>query len=130
MRWLGDAAPPPDACQACGRTPPPPCPQTDPRPSSAECDPTTDDAPAPRGPFFTSWGPLDGPILGDSPALGVLADRKAAMPIGIAYPVGLVEHRRGPAKTFRLVVGKVELAGRWICVGREFIALGEAAEEL
>ena len=60
----------------------------------------------------------------------MLADRTAAMPIGIAYPVGLVEHRRGPAKTFRLVVGKVELPGRWICVGREFVPLGEAAEEL
>jgi hypothetical protein len=35
-----------------------------------------------------------------SPALGVLADRTAAMPIGIAYPVGLVDHRKGPAKTF------------------------------
>jgi hypothetical protein len=52
------------------------------------------------------------------------------MPIGIAYPVGLVEHRRGPAKTFRLVVNKVELEGRWLCVGREFVPLGEAAEEL
>ena len=52
------------------------------------------------------------------------------MPIGIAYPVGLVEHRPGPAKTFGLVVGKVELEGRWICVGREFVALGDAAEEL
>jgi len=39
------------------------------------------------------------------------------MPIGIAYPVGLVRHRKGPATTFRLVVGKVELEGRWICVG-------------
>ena len=52
------------------------------------------------------------------------------MPIRIAYPVRLVAHRRGPAKTFRLVVGKVELPGRWICVEQEFIPLGEAAEEL
>ena len=93
---------------------------------------TTNDAPPPSGAFFTNWGPLDRPILGrdESPALGVLADRTAAMPIGIAYPVGVVENRRGIAKTFRLVVGKVELPGRWICVGREFILLGEAAEEL
>jgi hypothetical protein len=35
------------------------------------------------------------------------------MPIGIAYPVGLVEHRRGPATTIRLVVNKNELPGRW-----------------
>ena len=81
----------------------------------------TDDAPPPTGPFFTNWGPLDGPILGPSPALSVLADRAAAeLPIGIACPVGLVDHRRGPAKT----------SGRWLCVGREFIPLGEAAEEL
>jgi hypothetical protein len=88
--------------------------------------------PLPRGPFFTNWGLLDGPILGcdESPALGVLAGRAAAMPIRIAYPVGLVEHRRGAATTFRLVVGKVELPGRWLCVGREFVALGEAAEVL
>ena len=52
------------------------------------------------------------------------------MPIGIASTVGLVEHRRGPAKTFCLVVGKVDLPGRSICVGREFVLVGEAAEEL
>jgi hypothetical protein len=52
------------------------------------------------------------------------------MPIGIAYPGGLVEQLRGPAKTFRLVVRKVELPGRWVCVGREFVLLGEAAVEL
>ena len=52
------------------------------------------------------------------------------MPIGIAYPVGLVEHRRGVAKTFRLVVNKFEFEGRWICVNRKFVALGEAAQEL
>jgi len=67
---------------------------------------------------------------GESPALGVLAGRMAAMPIGIAYLVGLVEHRRGPAQTFRLVVGKLELPRRFLCVGRKFIPRGEAAEEL
>jgi hypothetical protein len=48
------------------------------------------------GDYLSNWGPLDGPILGrDTPgALGVLTEGKA-MPIGIAYPVGLVEHRRG-----------------------------------
>jgi hypothetical protein len=90
----------------------------------------TIDAPPPSGPFYTNWGPLNGPILGESPALGVLAERVGALPIGIAYPVGLVEHRRGRAKTFRLVVNKVELEGRWLCVGRVFVRLGEAAEEL
>jgi hypothetical protein len=52
------------------------------------------------------------------------------MPIGIAYPVGQVESRRGPAVTFRLTIGKVELEGRWLCVGRRFLPLGDAAEEL
>jgi hypothetical protein len=52
------------------------------------------------------------------------------MPIGIACPVGLVEHRRGPAQTFRLVIDKTELPGHWLCVGRRFVQVGEAAEEL
>jgi hypothetical protein len=60
----------------------------------------------------------------------VLAGREAAMPVGIAYSVGLVEHRRGPAKTFRRVANKTKLAGRWLCVGRVFVLLGEAAEDL
>jgi hypothetical protein len=41
----------------------------------------------------------------------VLAEGEA-MPIGIAYPVGSVEHRRGPATTFRLVVNNVALQRR------------------
>jgi hypothetical protein len=82
-------------------------------------------------PYLSNWGPLDGPILGyNCPgAMGVLAEGEA-MPIGIAYPVGLVEHRRGPAQTFRLVVNKTELLGRWLCIRRRFVQLGEAAEEL
>jgi len=52
------------------------------------------------------------------------------MPIDIAFAVGQVEHRRGPAATFRLMLGTVELAGRWLCMNREFIQPGEAAEEL
>ena len=52
------------------------------------------------------------------------------MQIGITYPSGLLEHQRGPAKTFRLVVNRIELLESWICVGREFIQLGEAAAEL
>ena len=89
-------------------------------------------APEPAGPFFSTWGPPDGPILrrDEPPALGVVASRGQPMPIGIAFPVGLVAHRRGPATTFRLVIGKVELVGRWLCVGRRFVKLGEAAEEI
>jgi hypothetical protein len=99
--------------------------------SPAMPDPvTTDDPPPPRGPFFTNWGPLDGPILYESPALGVLAESAGGLPVGIAYPVSLVEHRRGRARTFRLIVNETELDGRWMCVGRRFVKLGEAAEQL
>jgi hypothetical protein len=31
---------------------------------------------------------------------------------------------------FRLVIDNTELPGRWLCIGREFVQLGEAAEEL
>ena len=86
----------------------------------------------PSGPYFSTWGPLDGPILGcdDCSALDVVSYRSAGWLVGNAYSVGLVAHPQGPAKTFRLVLGKVELPGRWICVGREFVHLGEVAEEL
>jgi hypothetical protein len=79
-----------------------------------------------------TFGPLDGPVLRrhEPPALGVVADPGRPMPIGIAFPVGQVEHRRRPAATFRLVIGKAELEGRWLCVRREFVRLGDAAEEL
>lgn len=90
----------------------------------------TTDTLTPSGRFYANSGPLDGPIVGDSPALGVVLDRRTEVPVGIAFPVGVVEHRGGPAAVFRLVFTKGELPGRWICVGREFVQLGEAAEEL
>jgi hypothetical protein len=31
---------------------------------------------------------------------------------------------------FRLVVNKTELDGRWLCIARRFVRLGEAAAEL
>src|SRR3954447_26530050 len=93
-----------------------------------------DDTPPapPAGPFFSTWGPVDGPILRGAhpPAIGVVATPGDAWPIGIAYPVGTVAHRKGPAVSFRLVVDKVELDGRWICEARRFVLLGDAAEEL
>lgn len=86
----------------------------------------------PADPLYSTWGPLDGPILrrDKPPALGVVSDPDHPMPICIAFPAGQVTHRRGPAVTFRLTIGKVEMEGRWLCVAREFIRLGEAAEEL
>jgi hypothetical protein len=50
------------------------------------------------------------------------------MPIRITCPVVLVEHRWGPATTFRLVVNKTELPGRSLCVSRRFVQSGEMAE--
>ena len=47
------------------------------------------------------------------------------MPIGIAYPPsGVGQAQKGTGKTFRLVVGKVELLGKWICVGAGICAAG------
>ena len=84
------------------------------------------------GPFFATWGSRSGPILrrDEPPALGVVAARGDAWPIGIAYPVGQVAHPKGPAATFRLVIDEAEVDGRWMCIGREFVRLGDAAEEV
>src|SRR4051795_6992887 len=56
-------------------------------------------APEPTGPFYSTWGPLDGPILrrAESPAIGVVGEPGGAWHIGMAFPAGQVEHRRGPA---------------------------------
>jgi hypothetical protein len=62
--------------------------------------------------------------------LGVVGARHLVRPTGIAYPVGLAEHRNRPATTYWVDVNKVELPGRWLCVGRTFVGLGEAADEL
>ena len=73
----------------------------------------TNDAPRPRGPFYSNWGPLDGPILArdESPALGVVFALAADWSIEIACPVGLVDHRRGPAMTSRLALKNVHWKG-------------------
>jgi hypothetical protein len=42
----------------------------------------------------------------------------------------MIEHGAGPAVVFRLVIDKTEPPGRWLCIGREFVQLDEAAEEL
>jgi hypothetical protein len=52
------------------------------------------------------------------------------MLIVIAYPLGLVEDCSGPATAFRLVVGKTDLPGRWLCARRRFVQLSEAAEDV
>jgi hypothetical protein len=42
---------------------------------------------------------------------GVVTAPGKVIPIGYAFPDGHVEQRKGPAVTFWLVVGKVELPG-------------------
>jgi hypothetical protein len=94
-------------------------------------DPTDPPAPSHPGPYLSTWGPLDGPILraANPPTLGVMVTGRL-FPIGMAFAGGAVAGRRGPICTFRLVVDKVELEGRWICDRQRFVKLGDAAEEL
>jgi hypothetical protein len=54
-----------------------------------------------------------------------VSDRKQC---GIAYAVGYMADARGSISVFRLTFGKLDLPGRWTCVGRRFAELGEAAE--
>jgi hypothetical protein len=77
-------------------------------------------------PYFSTWGPSDGPILGDHepPALGVVTAPGEAMPVGVAFPGGHVAHRKGPATTVRLVIGQTEPPGRWFCPGEAIHAAG------
>lgn len=93
----------------------------------------------PTGPFWSSCGPTDGPIRESHDLPGCIgvhpadpADAgipfKAKWQCGIAYAVGRMADRRGAITVYRLTFGKDELPGRWTCVGRQFVELGEAAE--
>jgi hypothetical protein len=79
--------------------------------------------------FLTNFGPLTGPILyrDAPPALGVFRDQVVGMPIGVAYPTGYTPREPYPAAVFRLGVEGVDPDARWVCVGRVFVELGEAA---
>jgi hypothetical protein len=63
-------------------------------------------------------------------AMKVVGELGESMPIETAYCAATAGHRRGPPVIFRLVIGKTELPGLWLCVGRRFVPLGEAAEPL
>jgi hypothetical protein len=85
------------------------------------------------GPYFSTSGPLDGPILSrdEPPAMGLLVVVPGSYcPFGMAYPAGLADHGGTRAVTFRLVIDNTELPGRWLCIGREFVQSEEAAEKL
>lgn len=88
------------------------------------------DPPDPAGPYFTTSAPSSGVALARDHwfASGVYAAPDAMLPIGIAFPAGSLPRERGDAAAvFRLVVGQVELEGRFIVVDRRFVRLGEAA---
>ena len=73
------------------------------------------------------------PILKElrPPVAGVLdGTGPPATVIGLAWLAGSIPSRKGPAQLFRLTVGKVELEGVFICRGREYVRLGDAAEEV
>src|SRR4051794_8901843 len=83
--------------------------------------------PATRGPSSSTRGPLAGPILrGDDPPRGVVASPDEPRPVGIGSSAGRVAHRTGPAATPRPAVNEVEPDGRYPCVGREPVRLGDA----
>jgi|SRR5512142_563851 hypothetical protein len=82
------------------------------------------------GPYFSTWGPTDGPIRyrDRPPALGLVADpAEPPMPVGIAYPAGWIPDPKGrpPAATFRLEIGQVALPGWYVGVGRRFVPAAE-----
>jgi hypothetical protein len=90
-------------------------------------------APLRSSKYFSTAGPINGPILRldawttvlevvDAPTLGRI--------IGIAYASGCVQYGDGRVMTYRLAVNKTELPGRWVCIGRRFVGVDEAAEEL
>jgi hypothetical protein len=95
-------------------------------------DAGSNNAPPLVGALLSNWGPPDGRVLGPdaSGTVSAMAEGEAAMLIGIAHPLSLLEHPGGLATTFGLVVSKVEHEGGWMCVRRSFVRLGDAAEEL
>ena len=74
--------------------------------------------------YFTTAGPKAGPFRyrDATHVIGVELDpSKNRMPDGMAFPVGWIPDDRGPIATFRLTIGKKDLPGRWVCLGREFL---------
>lgn len=74
--------------------------------------------------YFSTWGPTSGPIRWRDcgHALGVVLDpSKPPMPDGTAFPVGMLDDDGGALAMFRLVLGKAEIPGRWVCVDRQFV---------
>lgn len=89
-----------------------------------------DELPDPPAALHSNWGPRDGPIRRRDrcPVMSVYAKPGDGVGIGIAYPTGFTADPKGSIETFRLVIGKTELEGRFICLRRRFVKLGDAAE--
>jgi hypothetical protein len=87
--------------------------------------------PAHPGEYFSHAGPRDGPIHdGDVPGSIGVHDRPDApnAQVGIAHSVTQVRHRRKSVMVWRITIGKEELPGRWVCIGRRFIEVGDWQE--
>jgi hypothetical protein len=81
-----------------------------------------------HGLYYSTWGPLDGPIRGhhSPPAISIVSKPGGGFfPIGTAYPGAYRPDPPGPIALFRLVVGEQELPGPWECVAREFVPAAE-----
>jgi hypothetical protein len=93
-----------------------------------------DDDPAERHPagaglYFSTWGPLDGPILVDdrAPVLQVVCAPDDDQRIGSAYPQPGLNGNGNWATLFKLVIHGVQLPGLWLCVGRQFFPATQGA---
>jgi hypothetical protein len=74
---------------------------------------------------------LDAPLFdGDAPSAIAVLPRLDGPPepIGIAYGWSYVRHRHRSVATWRLVVHKEELPGRFVCIGRRFVAVEDWQE--
>jgi hypothetical protein len=74
------------------------------------------------GPYFTNAGRFAERYQGNPGAIGVTAEAGSAMPIGMAFCIGRDDHG---AAVWRLVIGKVDVPGRWVVQGGRFVPSAE-----
>jgi hypothetical protein len=71
-----------------------------------------------------------GAAVGDDLGEGADPPRSIAFSAPDRIDVTVQRIRTARTERYRLEIGKVELEGRWICLRRQFIKLGDAAEEI